>query len=100
MKLPIRQNELILQWHITEDCDFRCKFCYILNIQKDKRKHFPIEKAFEVIDDFSTFTKYLGIIGRINFTGGNPLLHPEFFEIVKCARRKGLKIFLIYILTL
>lgn len=91
MKLPIIQKELILQWHITEKCDFRCKFCYISNLRKEQRRDFPLEKGFEVIDDFSKFTKSMGLIGRINFTGGNPLLHPYFFDLAKYARKKHLR---------
>jgi MoaA/NifB/PqqE/SkfB family radical SAM enzyme len=91
MRLPVVQKELTLQWHITEKCDFRCKFCYIPHLQKDKRKDFPTQKAFEIIEDFSRLIKKLKIIGRINFTGGNPLLHRDFFELIKSARKEGLR---------
>jgi len=47
-----------------------------------------LEQCKQVIDDFSNMLSNLGIKGRINFTGGDPLLRKDFFDILKYANSK------------
>ncbi len=93
-RLNYGKKEFALQWHITDKCDMRCKHCYIPHQMKQKnmRKEFPDEKAKELIDEFSILTERWGIKGRINFSGGNPILHENFFEIIEYAEKKDLHI--------
>ena len=74
-----------LQWHITQDCDLSCRHCY----DRSARANMSVDKALDVIDDFHTFCRDRHVRGQISFSGGNPLLYPEFLEVYEQAARKG-----------
>ncbi|MCD6482683.1 MAG: radical SAM protein [Candidatus Aenigmarchaeota archaeon] len=95
MMLPVIQREFVVQWHLTHRCDMRCRFCYIphkLKSMSTEEIDFPTKAAVSILDQISNFAKKLGLIPRINFSGGNPLLHPDFFHIVEQATEKGIRI--------
>ncbi|MFH1246777.1 MAG: radical SAM protein [Candidatus Micrarchaeota archaeon] len=82
-----------LQWHLTAECDQRCKHCYMYDeptYASELRNALSTKAVFQVIDDFTATIKQWGLNGRINFTGGDPLLRFDFFEILKYASQKGL----------
>lgn len=68
---------LLMQVELTEACNLRCRFCY--NSQKPRYN----QKAFEILDRLAE----QGVM-QVNLTGGEPLAHPQFFEILEyaCAR--------------
>jgi selenobiotic family peptide radical SAM maturase len=70
-----------LQWHITQVCDLHCKHCY----DRSDRATLPLEKAIRVLNELRTFTKERGVSAAVSFTGGNPLLHPDFTAIYRAA---------------
>jgi MoaA/NifB/PqqE/SkfB family radical SAM enzyme len=68
-------------------CNVRCKFCYDENVPAAQKEWVPldqIEQAFE---------KFGHVYGNeyVDLMGGEPTLHPKIFEIVRAARRAGLK---------
>ena len=74
-----------LQWHITQVCDLHCKHCY----DRSDRSAPTLEQALMIIDDLDTFCRQRRVKGQITFTGGNPLLHPDFLSIYKAASDRG-----------
>lgn len=73
-----------LQWHITNRCDQRCQHCYIFNSGKPVPKaEWSIEDANIVLDDFVDFCNKYDRRPNIAITGGDPLLHPEFWKIIE-----------------
>lgn len=79
------------QWHITEACDQRCRHCYIFaeDPQKMVRSMQPneMEKVLNNIADFCAVydrTPYLYI------TGGDPLLHPNFWKLMEMVKKRQL----------
>lgn len=74
-----------LQWHITQVCDLYCKHCY----DRSDRSALTLEQALTIIDDLDTFCRKRHVKGQISFTGGNPLMHPEFLSIYKAASDRG-----------
>ena len=74
-------NEFYFQWHITEKCNLRCGHCYQANY-KDQNE-MSIEEVKEVADKlFYTLRKW-NKKGRIALTGGEPLLNPKLFPLIK-----------------
>lgn len=51
-----------------------------------------IEECIKVIDDYANALKNWGVNGRINFTGGDPLLKKDLFVLIKMAVKKGIEI--------
>ncbi len=74
---------------ITFRCNFRCPACTFL--LRD-------QQAFDVKQDMSLeefnwiLEKFKGSLVSIGLTGGEPTLHPQFSEIVRSAKKRGLKL--------
>jgi selenobiotic family peptide radical SAM maturase len=77
-----------LQWHITQACDLHCKHCY----DRSDRSPMPLDKAIEVLDDMRSFCRSRNVSGHISFSGGNPLLYPQFNELYRAAADRGFSI--------
>lgn len=77
---------LFVIWEITRDCNLRCKHCL-----SDAGKPIPgelnTEDAKKLIDDLETMKVF-----NINFSGGEPLLRPDIFEILHYASCKKISI--------
>ncbi|MBQ7221230.1 MAG: radical SAM/SPASM domain protein, ACGX system [Synergistaceae bacterium] len=79
------------QWHITDECDQRCKHCYIYS---GGNTHIPesmtredIHRVFVNCLDFcSTF----GRTPHFYITGGDPILHPEFWPLLETFSSHGI----------
>jgi selenobiotic family peptide radical SAM maturase len=76
-----------LQWHLTNACGQRCGHCY------DRSDRPPLATAAgrEVLDDLHAFAGRRGVRGHVTFTGGDPLLHPGFWELYAHATRRQLR---------
>ncbi|MCR5148509.1 MAG: radical SAM protein [Eubacterium sp.] len=75
-------------WGISSDCNFRCKYCYAdCETIKDISLHdsMSIDKYQTVIDKIKEY----GFV-EIVFTGGEPLLNKNVFEMAYYAKEKGL----------
>jgi selenobiotic family peptide radical SAM maturase len=74
-----------LQWHITQACDLHCRHCY----DRSRRQAVSREKAIGILDDLRDFCRRRFVGGHVSFTGGNPLMHPHFFELYRAAAERG-----------
>lgn len=90
-----REPHFTLQWHITARCDNRCSHCYIYNsdsLASEIDNELKLEECLRVIDDFVETFQHWKMPCRINFTGGDPLLRPDLFELIKYACNKDIVI--------
>ncbi len=78
----------ILQWHITHGCNLRCAHCY----QEDYYQEMSPERLNEGLEKYLRFLNEKGMTGQINLTGGEPLMHPEFWNISRRIREEGLRL--------
>ncbi|MBU2644861.1 selenobiotic family peptide radical SAM maturase [bacterium] len=74
-----------LQWHITQKCDLACKHCY----DRSDRKAVSLEQGLMVLDQLDRFTRINHVQAQVSFSGGNPLLHPDFLELYRESARRG-----------
>jgi radical SAM protein with 4Fe4S-binding SPASM domain len=85
---------MVLQWHLTAKCDQNCLHCYVHDgrtYQRELQNELTHKQCIKVVDDYVAMCDTLGrSIRRINFTGGDPLLRPDFFDILAYARGKGI----------
>ena len=82
----LRGNNHILQWHITHQCNLFCAHCY----QKERASHMPDEMLRETLDKYCRFLEENHFSGRVYLTGGEPLLHPRFFDLAREITDRGL----------
>lgn len=73
-------KKFILQWHITEFCNLKCKHCYQENHQPVQLK---FKELLDILNQYKELLKTFKMKGHINLTGGEPLVCPFFFDILK-----------------
>ncbi|MBU4189454.1 MAG: PqqD family peptide modification chaperone [Candidatus Thermoplasmatota archaeon] len=80
-KIQLQCAHLYLE--ITSKCNLRCKHCY-LPVFKQTPNNLTLEEITRVVHDFSEIGgKYITI------TGGEPLLHPDWYKIADiCAQSR------------
>lgn len=73
----------LVVWNFTHACNLHCKHCY-QDAGKFSEDELTTEEAKKVIDEF-----YESGVVAIAFSGGEPLVRPDFFEVVEYAAKKG-----------
>lgn len=73
-------------WNITSRCNDNCSFCF----RDRESKSISLESALKIIDNLCNSG-----IKHIAFSGGEPLLYNEIFEVLNYAHGKNLEITLI-----
>lgn len=75
------------QWHITDECDQRCKHCYIFSGDQCK---VPDSMAWKQLKDtFYNCLDFCEVYRRSPYfylTGGDPILHPDFWRLLGLLR--------------
>jgi selenobiotic family peptide radical SAM maturase len=81
----LRSDGFTLQWHLTQSCDLHCRHCY----DRSNRESMKTKDSLALLESFRRFCRSHFVEGHIAFTGGNPLLHPSFFQIYERAAELG-----------
>ena len=79
-------RSFVLQWHITQRCDLDCKHCY----DRSPRSDVSLENGFMVLEQMARFCSDRLVVGQVSFSGGNPILHSNFFDFYAKAVALGL----------
>ncbi|MDI9590067.1 MAG: radical SAM/SPASM domain protein, ACGX system [Acidobacteriota bacterium] len=78
------------QWHITDDCDQRCQHCYIFQIEsRDRLVRMTWGQMQETLANMEEFCARFGREPYLYITGGDPLLHPDFWRLMELLEEKG-----------
>ncbi|MCL2253049.1 MAG: radical SAM protein [Lachnospiraceae bacterium] len=89
------ENPSILTLLLTYACNLTCPFCGQNDIRKNKHLY---EKQFQlsldqvnlILDDAQRSG-----IRNVNLWGGEPLLHPDIFEIIKSIKKRRMRCFMV-----
>jgi len=74
----------LVVWNFTNACNLRCKHCY-QNAGERLANELSTKEKIAVVNELAD----AGVVA-IAFSGGEPLASPEFFDIAKMVRDKGL----------
>ncbi len=74
-----------INFALTNACNARCRFCSFPDVAPEDRVFVNAEGAREALDIL-----YDRGVRYITFVGGEPLLHPDFFDIVGYSSKKGI----------
>ena len=74
----------LVVWDTTKGCNLHCKHCYA-NAGKFAEDELTTEQRKEVIDQLDK----AGVVA-VAFSGGEPIIRKDFFEIVKYTHEKGM----------
>ena len=77
----------IVVWNITRRCNLKCVHCY----SNSEARFYPGELDWEqmnrVVDDLARFQ-----VPAVLLSGGEPMIHPKFFDLARLIRSKGLRV--------
>jgi radical SAM protein with 4Fe4S-binding SPASM domain len=78
----------VVFWNLTDRCNLSCTHCYSRSGPgRTTEGELTTAEAFGVIDDLADMG-----VPLILFTGGEPLMRADLFELAAYARNRGLKI--------
>ncbi|MDD5590066.1 MAG: radical SAM protein [Candidatus Portnoybacteria bacterium] len=77
-----------VMWHINNECNFKCRHCYVKNQGTLPQNRLEIQKA--IVPKITALEPRYRII-RVGLLGGEPLLDPNIFEIIALLRDNGIK---------
>ncbi len=85
-----REGKLLsLDIAVTGLCNLHCIYCYADASGKKDDKELSLTEVYRAIDEAID----LGI-KTLNITGGEPLLHENYFDIAKYAHKRGISVLL------
>ena len=76
----------IVVWNITRACNLKCVHCYNDSGAGKTCNELSTSQAKAVLDDLSQFN-----VPSVLFSGGEPLMRPDLFELIEYAGQKGLR---------
>lgn len=82
-----KERKPIVVWNITRRCNLKCIHCYSDSDAREYPGELTWEQCQSVIDDLASYG-----IPALLLSGGEPLIHPRFFDIATYARQKGIKL--------
>ena len=81
-------NYFAFQLHITDNCDQRCKHCYIFAEGHPCLVTMTWEQMKLVVAKCEAFCTKFGRLPYFYITGGDPILHPHFWDLLELLRSK------------
>jgi radical SAM protein with 4Fe4S-binding SPASM domain len=90
LRMPQRfYAPLMVVWNLTYRCNLRCRHCYEnagpLGRQVADADELSREEKLAAVDQIAA-----SYIPTLSISGGEPLLHPDFWPVLARAREKGL----------
>lgn len=76
------------QWHITDECDQRCKHCYIFAEGHPELVSMNWRQMQLVVEKCENFCKKFNRLPYFYITGGDPILHPDFWRLMELLKSK------------
>jgi len=77
----------VVVWNITRTCNLNCIHCYTDSHNQLYPGELTLPEGFKLIDDLAEFK-----IPALLLSGGEPLIHPHFFELAEYAHQKGIRL--------
>ena len=86
---PLRSPTQI-NWDINRDCNCRCRYCYVSADSNPSEPPIELDRAKYLADMYADSG-----VWEVFISGGEPLLHPNFWEILEYTRNKGITVSLV-----
>jgi len=76
----------VVVWNVTKACNLRCIHCYASADNKSSENELTTEEGFRLLEDLAQFGCPV-----VLFSGGEPLVRPDIFDLIAYAVRLGLR---------
>lgn len=83
--MKAKKPNFFIQWHITDRCSQRCKYCYLYQseyIKEGHQKELDLDVLSLIVDDMYKTALRLNANPIFVLTGGDPILHPDFWRVL------------------
>lgn len=77
-------------WSITGKCNYKCRHCY-MSAKDAKLGELPLETILKIVDELDKCG-----VRSVSITGGEPLVRPDFWQIIDALLEKEIIITEIY----
>ncbi|MHB1407613.1 MAG: putative heme d1 biosynthesis radical SAM protein NirJ1 [Desulfitobacteriaceae bacterium] len=77
----------VVVWNSTRTCNLKCAHCYMDSDAQKYHGELTTEEAKRFIDDLAEFR-----VPVLLFSGGEPLIRPDFFELAEYTGNKGIRV--------
>jgi len=77
----------VVVWNITRRCNLNCVHCYSDSCAQDYPGELTFSECQAVVDDLAQYG-----VPAVLLSGGEPLLHPRFFDLAGYMVSKGLRL--------
>jgi radical SAM protein with 4Fe4S-binding SPASM domain len=79
----------IVVWNLTRTCNLKCVHCYTDSAAQKYPNELTTQQCKRVLDDLGEFK-----VPAVLFSGGEPLVRPDLFELAEHARSRNLHVVL------
>lgn len=76
----------VVAWNVSRTCNLKCVHCYTDSEGKKYEGELSNEEGKALIDDLAAFQ-----IPALLFSGGEPLMRQDLFDLAACAVSKGIR---------
>ncbi len=76
----------VVVWNSTRTCNLKCRHCYMDSDSQKYSDELSTDEAKKFIDDLAEFK-----VPVLLFSGGEPLIRPDFFELASYAAEKNVR---------
>ena len=76
----------VVVWNVGQRCNLRCVHCYAHSRDLEYTGELTHEEGRRLIDDLAAFGAPV-----LLFSGGEPLMRPDIFELIGYARERGMR---------
>jgi Fe-coproporphyrin III synthase len=81
-----RDKKPVVVWNVGRKCNLRCVHCYSQSKNIDYEGELTTDEGKALIDDLAAFGSPV-----LLFSGGEPLMRPDIFELIAYARAAGMR---------
>lgn len=76
----------VVVWNSTKRCNLYCAHCYMEAVHKDVPDELTTDEAYRMLDDLAAFG-----VPVVLFSGGEPLVRPDIFDLMRRCRELGMR---------
>lgn len=80
------ETPLVVTWELTQACELACDHCRARAMPEPDPNELTVEQATDLFEQVATFDPQPFFV----FSGGDPLMRPDFFTLLERARDAGL----------
>jgi len=76
----------VVVWNVTSRCNLNCRHCYSGSTLRGSASELTTEEGKALLDDLAAFG-----VPAVLFSGGEPLMREDVFDLASCARELNLR---------